>query len=199
MQIPKTIIFLGPQGSGKGTQAKLLKQFLEEHHPEVPIIHFDTGQKFRNLMTVPSYSISRIKDSINRGDLQPDWLPNWVFATEVMDSMSEPCQLIIDGIPRSVGQAKVVDEILSYYERDIIDVVLLEVPEDLSLERLIGRGRADDSKEAILYRLRQYEETTKPVISYFKSLPNRYFVHQINGAQHIEKVTQDIFYVLGLK
>ena len=78
----KTVIFMGPQGSGKGTQARILEKHLDEIDQGRKVFYVESGQRFRNLMEGNSYTARKIKDSVNRGDLQPDWLPTWVLVSE---------------------------------------------------------------------------------------------------------------------
>tara|TARA_B100000678_G_C18135785_1_gene472682 strand:+ start:148 stop:744 length:597 start_codon:yes stop_codon:yes gene_type:complete len=198
MHNQKVVIFIGPQGSGKGTQAKLLKQFLLEHTPDTEVFAVETGQHFRQIMSESGYTSEKIRESINRGDLQPDWLPSWLFVNSFVADYSPGMHVIIDGIPRTVEQAKRVDEVFDYYDISEVEVVLLEVDEELSISRLLSRGRADDNRDAIKHRLEQYQSETKPVIDYFNR-HQRYDVHTIDGGEHIEKVTEDIFKAIKLK
>ncbi len=197
MHNQKVVIFIGPQGSGKGTQAKLLRQYLQEHDPNRPVFTVETGQHFREIMSASGYTPEKIRASINRGDLQPDWLPTWLFINSFVKEYVPDMHVLIDGIPRTTVQATRVDEVFDYYELSRIEVILLEVEESLSIERLMGRGRPDDNEAAIKHRLEQYHAETYPVIDYFEE-HDRYQVNRINGGQHIEKVTADIFSSLGL-
>jgi adenylate kinase len=193
----KVVIYIGPQGSGKGTQAKLLQQFLQEHDPDREILSIDTGQNFRQIMSGQGYSAGKIRESINRGDLQPDWMPAWLFVNSFVDNYEPGMHIIVDGIPRTLEQAKRVDEVLDYYGLDSVNVIKLDIDQDQTIARLINRGRVDDNETAIKHRLSQYREQTLPVIQYFKN-SERYQVSTIAGGQHIEKVTTDIFKVLNL-
>ena len=78
-------VLLGAPGSGKGTQAKLLKQFLLEHTPDTEVFAVETGQHFRQIMSESGYTSEKIRESINRGDLQPDWLPSWLFVNSFVE------------------------------------------------------------------------------------------------------------------
>ena len=85
----------------------------------------------------------------------------------------------------------------TYYELESVEVVLLDVEQELSVERLLSRGREDDTESAIKHRLQQYHAQTEPVIDYFNN-HRRYTMHRIDGGQHIEKVTKDIFEAIKL-
>ncbi len=148
------IIFLGPPGAGKGTQAIRLAEHLG-------LVHLATGDMLRAAVADGTELGQQAKTIMERGDLVPDEL---VIAM-LMERMADASKgVILDGFPRTLPQAEALDEKLS---GQIDLVLLLEVPEDELVERMLGRGRADDTEEAVRNRLVVYQEQTAPLISYY--------------------------------
>lgn len=197
MHDQKVVILMGPQGSGKGTQARIMQDRLAHTFPETQTISIETGGSFRELMSQDGYTSEKIRASVNQGDLQPDWLPSWLFVNSFIKDYQPGSQVVIDGIPRTTGQAKRMDEVFDYYDIGEVSVILLEVTNDISVTRLLGRGRTDDTEAAIEHRLSQYHAETAPVIDYFIE-HQRYNLFKIDGGQPVGQVTDDIFTALGI-
>lgn len=194
----KVVIFIGTQGAGKGTQFKLVKQFLSEHDPGNQVFTFDTGQSLRELHSRDGYAYKKMQDIMNRGKFLPDWIPEWLFADTFINNFHQGNHALIDSFPRSVGQAKAVKQVLEFYDlADSVNVLNMAVPEEISIERALSRGRADDTIEAVKSRLAETHRILGPVLEFFTNQTN-FKIHDINGAQHIEKVTGDIFESLDL-
>ena len=152
---------LGRQGAGKGTQAARLARYLS-----VPWV--STGDMFRDAVTAGSEFGLMAKEYMDRGDLVPDEVTIGVVR-ERLSQEDAAAGVILDGFPRTRGQAEALDTILG---GSGIDLVLnVEVPEDLARERMIQRARTenrgDDNPEAIARRLALYEEQTRPLLEYY--------------------------------
>lgn len=170
------IIFLGPPGAGKGTQAKRLAD-------QLGLVHLATGDMLREAVAQGTELGQQAKAIMERGDLVPDDL---VIAM-LMERMADAAKgVILDGFPRTLPQAEALDEKLS---GQIDIVLLLEVPEDELVQRMLGRGRDDDTEEAVRNRLVVYREQTEPLVDYYsgKGLLNR-----VDGVGDMDAIQQRI-------
>jgi adenylate kinase len=150
---------LGPPGAGKGTQAVKLSEKLG-----VPQI--STGELFRSNIENGTKLGLEAKRYLDAGDLVPSDLTNQL----VDDRLSDPDAangFILDGFPRSVEQAKALHEMLERRGTDIDAVLEFRVSQDELLERLKGRGRADDTDDVILNRMKVYRDETAPLLDYY--------------------------------
>ncbi len=182
----KTIIFIGPQGSGKGTQVELLIKALEGSGAQ-KVLNLQTGKPFREMMERGSYTATRVKSLMNNGLLVPDWLTDAMVARELESALADDMHIIFDGYPRNLAQANVLEDMLAFYGRTDLFVVWLDTPESVVRERMMGRGREDDTEEAIDTRLALYKEMTEPVIEYYKKRVGTNFV-TVDGSDSIESV-----------
>ncbi|MBW0017182.1 MAG: adenylate kinase [Mycobacterium sp.] len=154
------VVLLGPPGAGKGTQAEKLAQKLE-------IPQISTGELFRRNIADSTKLGLEAKRYLDAGDLVPSELTNQLVddrlnSTDVADGF------ILDGYPRAVEQAQALHEMLQRRGTDIDAVVEFRVSEDELLQRLKGRGRADDTDEVILNRMRVYRNETAPLLEYYR-------------------------------
>jgi adenylate kinase len=188
---PKTFIFIGRSGSGKGTQARLLQEYLNEIDKDTSIFYLETGAEFREFLKGESFSSELSRKIYEAGDLQPSFLAIHIWAEKLMNNLKGNEHLIIDGTPRQLGEAHILESALDFYKRDEVYVVLPNVSRKWSEERLLGRGRADDSIEDIKRRLDWYDEKVVPAIEYFKSNAKFKFL-DINGEQTIQEVRDEI-------
>lgn len=193
----KTIIFIGPQGSGKGTQVDLLKSKIAKVDPERFINHVQTGKPFRELASAGGYTAEVVKKLIDNGKFVPDVLTNSFVVKEFVDQHVEGAHIILDGYPRNEAQAIACNELFALYQRTNIDVVHLDTEESVVVERMLARGRTDDTKEAIAERLRRYKEATEPLLELYKEQANA-TVHDIDGGQSIEAVQTTICQALKI-
>jgi adenylate kinase len=151
---------LGPPGAGKGTQAQKLAEKLE-----VPQI--STGELFRRNIDNGTKLGLEAKRYLDAGDLVPSDLTNAL----VGDRMDEPDAaggFILDGYPRSLEQAKALDDMLERRQTKIDAVLELRVSQEELFARLKGRGRADDTDDVILNRMNIYRDETAPLLEYYR-------------------------------
>jgi len=187
---PKTIIFIGPQGSGKGTQVEQLLTWWKNVY-STPITLIETGRPFRQIASEGGFLADLIKERIEQGQLVPNVVTNALFTREVLHNVSADTTLVLDGYPRDVEQVNVLDNLLTFLKRAHVVVFYLDTPEPIVIERMIGRGRSDDTPEAIAKRLALYNELTAPVLSYYKERSDTEIV-TIDGSMPIVKVTDVI-------
>lgn len=195
---PRTVIFIGPQGSGKGTQIERLFKEFTEHDPLRRIVDIQTGRRFRALAAKhETFAERKVNDTLNTGMLQPDFLTHVLWGQAMIDQLDPKSHLLIDGFPRTVQQAEVLDEALDFFERGEIDLINLETPESVVRERMQSRARKDDTAESIETRLKWYREDTLPVLDYYRVRPDTN-VHDLDGTDTIDGVHQQILQALKL-
>lgn len=195
---PKTIILIGPQGSGKGTQVGLLYNKIAESDPMRRIVDIQTGRRFRALAAKSeTFADKKIAAALDTGALQPDFITHLLWGQAMLDQLDPKSHLLIDGFPRTAHQARVLDNALDFFERPHVDVVNLDTPDDVVRERMASRGRSDDTPEAIETRLQSYRQETIPVLQHYADRPDT-TVHTIDGTMGIEEVHQSITAALSL-
>ncbi len=183
----KTVIFIGPQGSGKGTQIEKLKAVLEARDRR-RVVDIQTGRRFRALAaTQETFAEDKIATSLNSGVLQPDFITTVLWGRAMLDQLDDKSHLLIDGFPRTVGQIPDLDDAFKFFDRMTIDVVNLATPEEVVRARMESRARQDDTSDSIEERLRWYREETLPVIEYYRTRPNTR-VHDVEGTLSIDEV-----------
>ena len=155
------LVLLGPPGAGKGTQAEQLAEKLQ-------IPHLSTGELFRENIDNGTKLGLEAKRYLDAGDLVPSELTNELVDDRLSNSDADG-GFILDGYPRSVQQAKALHDMLERRGTQLDAVLEFRVPEDVLLERLKARGRADDTDEVILNRMKVYRDETAPLIEYYSS------------------------------
>lgn len=195
---PRTIIFIGPQGSGKGTQIERLERILTQRDPARRVVNIQTGRRFRALAAKQeTFAERKVAASLDSGELQPDFLTHILWGEAMLDQLDPKSHLLIDGVPRTRVQAQVLDDALNFFEREKLDIINLDTPEAIVRERMHERARADDTPESIDTRLRWYREDTLPVLDYYRERPNA-AVHDIDGTLDIDGVHDAIVDTLTL-
>lgn len=194
----KTVIFIGPQGSGKGTQIQKLDQVLRTQDPTRRVVDIQTGRRFRAMAASgEGYTERHIQATLNTGVLQPLFLSTVLWGDAMRTHLDNECHLLIDGFPRVIDEAKVLESALVFYERDLVDIIYLDTPEEVVRARMMGRARPDDTQASIEERLRWYREETLPVVEYYRARPHT-TVHDIDGTLSIEEVHRAILSALKL-
>ncbi len=182
----KRLIFLGPPGAGKGTQA----QILSENH-QIP--HVSTGDILRAAVANQTPLGMQAKDYMNRGELVPDAL----ILDLIQDRLSYEDTAngwILDGFPRNVNQAVFLEKLLAELNQGADCVLNLEVPDEVLVERLLARKRKDDNEETIRRRLEVYHQDTVPVINFYLEKET---LKTIDGDRTMEEVTKSLNEEIG--
>ncbi len=180
------LVLFGPPGAGKGTQS----QKLINHYQ---LIHISTGDLFRKHLSEGTELGQRARSFMDAGQLVPDQL----VIDMVDDKLREPSDtqgIIFDGFPRTIPQAKALDDLLTQHGHPILGMVALSVPADELVQRILLRGktsgRTDDQDEAkIATRLGVYEQETLPVAGYYQT-QEKYA--EIDGVGEVDTIFQQI-------
>lgn len=185
------IIFLGPPGSGKGTQAKLLSERLQ-----VPAI--STGEILRGAVRAGTPLGLQAKATMEAGELVSDDLMVALIRDRVAEKDASR-GFILDGFPRTVEQAEALDRLLTGNGPGLSMVLNLSVPEAVIVDRLRGRskeeGRADDRPDTILERLRVYHQKTEPLADFYRS---RRLLADVDGMGDVSDISERIDQALSV-
>jgi adenylate kinase len=157
------VLMLGPQGSGKGTQASRIAAAYD-----VP--HIATGDLYRAAIAAGTPLGMSVAPLLAEGKLVPDEITIPLIRDEVAKAERG---FVLDGYPRNLVQAEALDDLLDEIDRPLAIVLLLELPDDVARERLLKRaeieGRADDTPAVIDQRLETYHERTEPVVEHYRA------------------------------
>lgn len=212
----ENLVFLGPPGAGKGTQAKMLSQ-------ELGLIHISTGDILRSAVEKRTPLGVKAKEYMDRGELVPDDL----IIALIEEVLPQQGGFVLDGFPRTVAQAKALDRLLDRKGMNLSAVILFDVPDDAVVERLSGRRicprcgavyhirynppredeicdrcgakliqREDDREEVIRKRLSVYREQTAPLVEYYSE---RDILVKLDASRPIEEIHRRLLEILNEK
>ncbi len=187
----EAVIFLGPPGAGKGTQAKRLAS-------EMGFKQLSTGDILRSHVARGTELGKLAKPIMDAGKLVPDEIILGLIGAELA-AMQDP-RVIFDGFPRTLAQAEALDKLLQEQNIRLLGVLLVTAPEDELVRRLLGRaleeGRSDDNEETIRARMTEYRQKTQPLVDYYQKTGS---LKQINGLGKVEEVYRAIQEALGVR
>jgi adenylate kinase len=173
-----TVALLGPPGSGKGTQAERLRD-------RRGFATLATGDLLREARRAGTDLGHRASEYMDRGDLVPDELIVAMMRDAIARADGEP--ILLDGFPRTVAQADALADVLQDRGRALTAAVLVDVPDDVVVERISGRhqGRKDDRPETVRERLRVYHRETAPLVAYYDE---RGLLRRVDGSGDADAV-----------
>lgn len=192
---PVTVLFFGSQGAGKGTQVKMLISYLKSLS-ERGVIHIDMGQELRNLRDTGSYAGKYTGAVIDAGGRMPDFMPIYLQTRKVVESFNGDEHIIADGLARGADQTRGFDDMMAFFKRDNFQIISLEITDDVAVERLLARGRNDDTEEAIRRRLAWTKTDVLPQLELLKSRGR--VVHTIDGEPDVDTIHANILKTLNL-
>jgi len=180
------IVMFGPPGAGKGTQARLLSD-------RFGYVYIATGDMFRHHIKNQTPLGKLAQKYIDNGDLVPDGITIDMIREEIRKA-PESDGYIFDGFPRTLVQAKVLDDFLASKGGKVDIVFALEVPEEVLIQRILNRGKTsgrkdDKNVETIKVRLEKYRTATMPLKNYYRQ---KGVLHEIDGLQSIEEIHNEI-------
>jgi adenylate kinase len=180
------LVVIGPPGAGKGTQSQRLLKYLG-----VP--HISTGEILREAVNKRSREGILAETYILEGSLVPDPIIIDLVGQRLDEN---DCQrgCLLDGFPRTLGQAKALDTFLQEQGRPLNGVLELKVDENILVERLAERGRVDDEPNVVRQRLQTYRERTEPLLDYYRS---RGVLHSVDGVGTEDEVFERIKATVG--
>jgi adenylate kinase len=179
------MILLAPPGAGKGTQGERIAERFAA--PRIA-----AGDLFRDHIRRGTPIGRRAEAYVDRGELVPDELVLEMIEPHLMAAAGRG-GFVLDGFPRTMAQARAADDLATRYGFGFDDVVYLDVPDDVLVDRLLRRarkaGRVDDTPDVIRRRLSVFRELTEPLVSYYRS---RGMLREVNGNQDPDRVTDEI-------
>lgn len=174
------LVLLGPPGAGKGTQAlRLCKTF--------QLVHLATGDLLREAMSKKTPLGQEAQAFVDKGKLVPDELVKSLLFNKAQECVSTTPGMLFDGFPRNHQQCVDLDDFLTKQNSRINASILLTVPEEELVKRMLGRGRKDDTEEVIHHRFEVYEKDTQPVVNYYKE---KNLLHEIDGTGTMDEITE---------
>jgi adenylate kinase len=177
------VVLVGPPGAGKGTQAATLSD-------KLGVPHISTGELFRAHIGDETELGRSVKRYLDAGQLVPDEVTNEL----VRERLAEPdarVGFVLDGFPRNVSQADLLKQILAENDTELEAVVELQVDEEMLVQRLLARGRADDTEEVIRHRQQVYRSETAPLLDYYDNI-----LVTVGGVGEPDEVTRRILAAL---
>ena len=180
------IVLLGPPGAGKGTQAVKLAEKLG-----VPQV--STGDLFRHNISTGTKLGLEAKKYMDAGDLVPASLTN-ALVDDRLDDADLARGFILDGFPRSVEQAEALHDMLARRGLKLDAVLEFRVPEEILVERLKGRGRADDTEDVIRNRFKVYRDETAPLLDYYQG---EHELKTVDAVGELDEVFTRALHALG--
>lgn len=177
----RNIIILGPQGSGKSTQAKFLSQRLG-----LPIL--EVGGMLRQKAQEDTQLGRKVKEAVQKGELVPGQT-TFLLLKEELAGPQYSQGVVIDGAPRTLEQARLLGGLLN-----IEKVFYVYVPDEICVGRLLKRGRADDTPELIKTRLSLYHQNTQPALEYYK---RKGILEEVDGTKTPDEVFSKILKKMG--
>ena len=179
------LLFLGPPGAGKGTQAARLCG-------ANGMKHLSTGDLLRSEVAAGSELGKEAEAVMNRGELVSDTLVLAIVESQMKTLTTDGW--LLDGFPRTVPQAEALEPLLDELQQPIQAVILLELDDAVLIERLLSRGRADDNETVIRNRLEVYREKTAPLIRFYS---DKDLLVSVPAQGSVEEITKRIESVLG--
>jgi adenylate kinase family enzyme len=191
----KAFIFIGRSGCGKGTQAKLLIDALKAKNEE-RAYYVSTGDEFRKVLEQGTYMSTLLKSIIGRGGFAPSFAAVLMWASALCRDLKENEHILIDGTPRSVAEASVLDSVFPFFDAEPI-VIYMNVSREWASQRLRDRGRHDDTEEGIASRQDLFESDIMPILEMYKQRGTPKIL-EINGENHIDNVHLELKKALSL-
>lgn len=178
------IVFIGPPGAGKGTQA-------ERMIAKYRLAHLSTGDMLRAARDARTEVGKKAEGYMASGNLVPDE----IIVEIIQERLREPdCRggYLLDGFPRTIAQAEALDKMLAEKGTPLHIVLELKVPEEELFQRLAGRGRADDKPEVIRQRLVAYRDQTSPLLDYYRQGGLLKSIDGLGGVEEIFKRIENV-------
>jgi adenylate kinase len=179
------LLVLGPQGAGKGTQAKRISS-------EYGVPHISTGDMFRAAQAAGTEFGMRVGEIMASGQLVPDELT----ISMIQDRLAQPDAakgFVLDGFPRTLAQAEALDAVLGEIGKGLDAILFFDIPDSVGMERALKRaeleGRADDTPDAIAKRLELYHQETEPIVEYYRATGKLVPLH---GERSIDDVWDEV-------
>lgn len=192
---PLSVLFFGPQGAGKGTQVKLLIDFLEKHSHR-HVLHIDMGQELRKLRDTGTYAGKLVGEFTNTGRRIFDFMPIYLQTKMMVENFTGEEHVVADGLARGPEQTHAYDTAMKFFKFETIHIIDLVISDDTAVKRLLARGRDDDTEEAIRKRLEWTKSDVMPQLEYLRS--QGHTIHTIDGEADVDTIHKNILAALSV-
>jgi adenylate kinase len=182
-------IFIGRSGCGKGTQVELFKKELEKSGKK--ILHIETGAFFREFIKGDLYIQALSKSVVETGGLMPEAIVVGLWVNYLINNFTGKENLVFDGAPRKYQEAVLLDGMLNFMGIKKYKVIHINTSKKWATERLLARGRKDDTKEGVAKRMHWYDTEVMKSIKFFKNNKNAQFI-DVKGEQTIDEVSKEL-------
>lgn len=189
---PKAFIFYGISGCGKGTQAKMLIEWLKKQDSNRETIYIETGARIREFIADNAgYTRDLVKDVLEKGGLLPEFVPINTWSHFLITRFTGEENIVADGVCRRPHESPIIESALDFYGFKKVRIIVINVSRETAKARLKARGRYDDDDEEINRRFDWYEKNTRPAFEYFRGRPG-YEIVEVNGELPPEQVFDEI-------
>jgi adenylate kinase len=192
---PLTVLFFGSQGAGKGTQVKMLIDYLKSKSDR-GVIRIDMGQELRNLRDTGTHAGKLTGEIIDAGIRIYDFMAIYLQTKLLVEQFTGEEHIIADGLARGEDQTRGFDDMMKFFKRDDLQIINLVINDDTAVKRLMARGRNDDTEEAIRRRLAWTKTDVMPQLELLKSRGRP--IHEIDGEPDVDTIHANILAALGL-
>ena len=179
-----TLVVIGRSGSGKGTQAQFMLQRLGKG-----AYHVETGRFLREMLTHENPTTLLAQKIMKTGGLFPSWFGAFAWLRELIERGHGGDQLVFDGAPRKIEEAKLMDDVMKWHGRQLPFCIYVDVSEKEASKRLLARGRDDDHAAAIANRMRFFKTDVLPVVKFYR---DKHRLIHVDGQRSIEDVWREI-------
>lgn len=192
---PISVLFFGSQGAGKGTQVKMLEEYLASKSDR-KIVHIDMGQEFRNLRDTGSFAGKLTGEVIDGGGRMPDFMAVYLQTKKLVEGLTGEEHVVADGLARGPEQTAAYDDAMRFFKRDDFIVISIELSEESVIKRLLARGRNDDTEEAIRKRLGWTKTDVMPQLDLLRSRGRQ--IIAVDGEPDVDTIHKEILAKLQL-
>lgn len=192
---PLTVLFFGSQGAGKGTQVKMLIDYLKTKSDR-SVVHIDMGQQLRNLRDTGTLAGRLTGEIIDAGIRIYDFMAIYLQTKMLVENFIGGEHIIADGLARGDDQTRGFDDMMKFFKRDTLQVINLVISDDTAVRRLMARGRNDDTEDAIRRRLAWTKSDVMPQLELLRSRGR--VILEIDGEPDIDTIHKNILSALGL-
>ncbi len=193
---PVTLLFFGSQGAGKGTQVQMLMDYLKTKS-DTHIIKIDMGAELRALRDTGSFAGKLTGEVVNTGLRMPDFMPTYLQTKKLVENlMTGGEHIIADGLARGSDQTRAFDDAMTFFGRKNFQVISLELAESTVIQRMLARGRNDDTEEGIKNRLGWYKTEVLPQLAMLEGRGR--VIHHIDGEPDVDTIHKNILAALQL-
>ena len=200
MSEPIVFFFMGLSGSGKDTQAGLVRGVLERKDGFESVLWLSTGDILREIIKSKSFAGKLIDEKVMKaGDIAPPFLATLLWAGRVIKELKQDQHAIFPSSPRTLNEARDIDGFASFFDRSKVFPVFLNVDRDEAFKRLKLRGRADDSDEVINNRLDYFAKHVLPAVEYFRNESKNKLIEIDGNPNDIQFIHRQVIAAAGLK